>query len=169
MRRLPLDHPGTAVHSSPGAFLWWMARGQWRTLVGGMCFGIVWMSCQAVMPAIIGRAIDRGVAAKDGSALRGYAVVMRAIGIVQAATGIMRHRFAVTNWLTAAYRTVQLVGRQAVDLGCTLPRKVSTGEVAAIGNTDIFHLGNVMDVSARFAVAVVAFLLVAVILLSSSV
>ena len=29
----------------------------------------------------------------------------------------MRHRFAVTNWLTAAYRTVQLVARQAVHLG----------------------------------------------------
>ena len=69
MRSLPLDHPGTAVHSSPGAFLRWMARGQWQTLLGGMCFGVVWMSCQAVMPAVIGRAIDHGVAAKDGLSL----------------------------------------------------------------------------------------------------
>src|SRR3954449_13056546 len=146
-----------------------MARGQSKTLMGGMAFGIVWMSCQAVMPAVIGRAIDRGVAAKDGSALLAYAGLMLAIGVLQAVTGIMRHRFAVTNWLTAAYRTVQLVGRQAAHLGGTLPRKVSTGEVAAIGNTDLSHLGNAMDVSARFAGAVVAFLLVAVILLSSSV
>lgn len=36
---------------------------------------------------------------------------MFAIGLVQA-SGIMRHRFAVTNWLIAAYRVVQLVGRQ---------------------------------------------------------
>ena len=54
------------------------------------------------MPAVIGRAIDKGVAAKDGSALLTYAGLMLAIGIVQAFTGIMRHRFAVTNWLTAA-------------------------------------------------------------------
>ena len=73
---------------------------------------------------------------------------MFAIGLVQAASGIMRHRFAVTNWLTAAYRTVQLVGRQAVTLGGTLPRKVSTGEVVAIGTSDLAHLGNLMDVSA---------------------
>src|SRR4029079_7043644 len=146
-----------------------MARGQWQTLVGGMCFGIVWMSCQAVMPAIIGRAIERGVAAKDRSALLGYAVVMRAIGIVQAFTGIMRHRFAVTNWLTSAYRTVQLVGRQAVHLGGTLPRKVSTGEAVAIGTRCCIHIGNVMDVTARFAGAIVSFLLVSVILLSTSV
>ncbi len=63
----------------------------------------------------------------------------------------MRHRFAVTNWLIAAYRTVQLVTRQTVRLGGTLPRKVSTGEVVAIGTSDLSHLGQVMDVSARFA------------------
>jgi ABC-type multidrug transport system fused ATPase/permease subunit len=169
VRRLPLDHPGTAVHSSPGAFLWWLAKGQWQTLVGGMGFGIVWMSCQAVMPAVIGRAIDRGVAAKDGSALVTYGAVMLGLGLVQAVTGIMRHRFAVTNWLTAAYRTVQLVGRQAVHLGGALSRKVSTGEVVAIGTNDISNLGQVMDVSARFTGAIVSFLLVAVILLSTSV
>ena len=81
----------------------------------------------------------------------------------------MRHRFAVTNWLTAAYRIVQLVARQAVHLGGTLPRKVSTGEVVAIGTNDMSHIGDVMDVSARFAGAVVSFLLVAVILLQTSV
>lgn len=156
------------MHSSPGAFLWWLARNQWQTLAGGMFFGIIWMSCQAVMPAVIGRAIDRGVADKDGSALLTYAGIMLGLGILQAVTGIMRHRFAVTNWLTTSYRTVQLVTRQAVHLGGTLPRKVSTGEVAAIGGTDLAHLGNVMDVSARFAGAIVAFLLVAVILLNSS-
>ena len=63
----------------------------------------------------------------------------------------MRHRFAVTNWLTAAYRVVQLTGRQAVHLGGTLPRKVSTGEVVAIGTNDISHIGGAMDVTARFS------------------
>jgi ABC-type multidrug transport system fused ATPase/permease subunit len=169
VRRLPLDQPGTAAHGSPGAFLWWLARGQWHTLAGGMAFGIVWMSCQAVMPAVIGRAIDHGVADKDGSALLKYAAIMLGLGLVQSVTGIMRHRFAVTNWLTAAYRTVQLVGRQAVHLGGALSRKVSTGEVVAIGTNDISNLGQVMDVSARFAGAIVSFLLVAVILLNTSV
>ena len=36
MRQLPLDHPGTADHRSPGRFLWWMAKGQWHTLLLGM-------------------------------------------------------------------------------------------------------------------------------------
>ena len=169
VRQLPLDHPGTADHRSPGRFLWWMAKGQWVTLLGGMFFGIIWMSSQAVMPAVLGRAIDRGVAARDADQLVYWALVMFAIGLVQAVTGIIRHRFAVTNWLTAAYRTVQLITRHAVHLGGTLPRKVSTGEVVAIGTNDISHLGQVMDVTARFAGAIVSFLLVSVILLRTSV
>ncbi|WP_246060607.1 ABC transporter ATP-binding protein [Nocardioides dongxiaopingii] len=169
MRHLPLDHPGTADHRSPMRFLWWLAKGQWQTLLGGMFFGIVWMSSQAVMPAVIGRAIDQGVADRDRSALLTLAGVMFAIGLVQAGSGIVRHRFAVTNWLTAAYRTIQLTGRHTVHLGGTLPRKVSTGEVVAIGNSDISHLGQVMDVTARFSGAVVSFVLVAVILLQTSV
>ena len=64
---------------------------------------------------------------------------------------------------------MQLVGRHAVHLGGTLPRKVSTGEVVAIGTSDLSHIGNVMDVTARFAGAIVSFLLVSVILLSTSV
>jgi ABC-type multidrug transport system fused ATPase/permease subunit len=146
-----------------------MAKGQWRTLAAGMFFGIVWMSTQAVMPMVIGLAIDRGVADQDRGELVKWALVMLLIGLVQAASGIIRHRFAVTNWLTAAYRTVQLVARQTVHLGGTLPRKVSTGEVIAIGTSDLSHIGQVMDVTARFAGAIVSFLLVSVILLRTSV
>ncbi len=169
MRTLPVDDPGIADHRSPGRFLWWLARRQWPTLVGGMIFGIIWMASQALMPAVIGQAIDHGVAARDSDALLRWTGVMLAIGLIQAASGIMRHRFAVTNWLTAAYTTVQLVGRKVAELGAALPRRVSTGEVVAIGNSDISHLGQVMDVSARFSGAVVSFVLVAVVLLQSSV
>lgn len=169
VRVLPLDHPGDPDSRSPGRLLWWLARGQWRTLVAGMVFGVAWMGSQAVMPAVVGKAIDRGVAARDGHQLVLYAGLLFGIGLVQAASGIIRHRFAVTNWLTAAYRTVQLVGRQAVHLGGDLPRQVSTGEVVAIGTTDLSHLGNLMDVTARFVGALGSFVLVALILLRTSV
>ena len=169
MRCLPLNHPGTADHRSPLRLLWWLARGQWRTLLGGMFFGILWMSAGAVMPMVIGLAIDRGVAARDRDALVGWALVLFGLGLVTAVAGIMRHRFAVTNWLTTAYRTVQLVGRHTVHLGGALPRKVSTGEVVAVGTSDLSHLGGVMDVTARFAGAIVAFLLISVILLNTAV
>lgn len=133
-----------------------------------MLFGTIWMVAQAVMPAVIGLAIDRGVAARDTGELVKWTLVMLGIGLIQATSGIMRHRFAVTNWLTAAYRTVQLVARQATHLGATLPKRVATGEVVAIGTNDLSHLGNAMDVLARAAGSVVSFLVVAFILLHTS-
>jgi ABC-type multidrug transport system fused ATPase/permease subunit len=143
-------------------------KGQWHTLLIGMAYGIIWMVAQALMPAIIGLAIDQGIADRDTSALVTWTLTMLGIGIVQAAAGIMRHRFAVTNWLTAAYRTVQLVTRQATHIGAALPNRVATGEVVAIGTNDLSHLGNAMDVLARATGAVVSFLVVAVILLRTS-
>lgn len=150
-------------------FLWWLITGQWRTLLAAMFFGVVWMVALAVMPAIIGLAIDKGIAARDTSELLRFTALMFGLGLVQAAAGVFRHRFAVTNWLTAAYRTVQLVARQATHLGATLPKRVGTGEVVAIGTNDLSHLGNAIEILARMAGAIVSFLVVAVILLRTSV
>ncbi|MDQ4007155.1 MAG: ABC transporter ATP-binding protein/permease [Actinomycetota bacterium] len=169
MRQLPLPHPGVPDARTPARFLWWVGRGQLATLAGAVVFGVGWMVAQALMPAVIGRAIDAGVAARDGRALLFWAVVLLVIGVLQAATGVMRHRFAVTNWLTAAYRSVQLVAHKTTELGATLPRRVATGEVVSVGSNDLAHIGNTFDVLGRLAGAVVSFVVVAVLLLSTSV
>jgi ABC-type multidrug transport system fused ATPase/permease subunit len=169
MRQLPLTHPGTADSRSPHRYLWWVARGQWSTLAGAVVFGVVWMVAQALMPAIIGKAIDSGVAVPDTGALLTWGGLLLAVGVVQAAAGIMRHRFAVTSWLIAAYRSVQLVARKTTELGATLPKRVATGEVVSVGATDLAHIGNTFDVLGRLAGAVVSFLVVAVLLLNTSV
>ncbi|WUJ72725.1 ABC transporter ATP-binding protein/permease [Kribbella soli] len=168
MRQLPLADPGVPNHRSPARYLWWVAGGQARTLAGGMAFGILWMGAQAFIPAILGRAIDEGIAAKDGERLLHWTALLFAVGVVQALAGIMRHRFAVTNWLMAAYRTVQVVTRKSAHLGATLPKHLATGEVVSVGAGDLAYVGNLMEVSARFAGAIVAFVVVAAILLSSS-
>jgi ABC-type multidrug transport system fused ATPase/permease subunit len=169
MRQMPLPDPGIPDARSPGRYLWWVARGQLPTLTGGILFGIVWMVAQSVMPAIIGRAIDEGVAGRDTSKLWLWAGTLLGVGVLQAAAGIARHRFAVSNWLIGAYRTVQVVSRHAVRLGATLPRQVSTGEVVSIGSSDLAHVGNAIEVMGRAAGAVVSFFVVAFILLTTSV
>jgi ABC-type multidrug transport system fused ATPase/permease subunit len=168
MRQLPLAEPGVPNHRSPARYLWWVARGQTRTMIGGMAFGIAWMAGQALIPALLGRAIDEGIAALDSERLLHWTALLFAVGAVQAVAGIMRHRFAVTNWLTAAYRTVQVVTRKSADLGATLPKHLATGEVVSVGAGDLAYIGNLMEISARFAGALFAFVVVAVILLSSS-
>src|SRR4051794_34110083 len=168
MRQLPLAEPGVPNHRSPARYLWWVARGQTRTMIGGMAFGIAWMAGQALIPALLGRAIDEGIAALDSERLLHWTALLFAVGAVQAVAGIMRHRFAVTNWLTAAYRTVQVVTRKSADLGATLPKHLATGEVVSIGAGDLSYIGNLMEISARFTGSIVAFVVVASILLSSS-
>ncbi|MEJ7757734.1 MAG: hypothetical protein WKF83_16910 [Nocardioidaceae bacterium] len=69
MRSLPLADPGIADSRSPGRYLFWVARGQLATVLGGAAFGIIGFVAQALMPAIIGEAIDEGVAASDTGAL----------------------------------------------------------------------------------------------------
>ncbi|NEA34173.1 ABC transporter ATP-binding protein [Streptomyces sp. SID13031] len=168
MKQLPLADPGVPDHRSPARYLWWVARGQKATLAGGMTFGILWMGSQAFVPAILGKAIDEGIAAGDTERLVLWTSVLFGVGVLQALAGIMRHRFAVMNWLSGAYRTVQVVTRKSADLGATLPKHLATGEVVSVGAGDLAYIGNVLEVSARLAGAIVAFFVVAVILLSSS-
>jgi ABC-type multidrug transport system fused ATPase/permease subunit len=168
MRELPVADPGTPDHRSATRYLWWIVRVQKRTVLFGIAMGVIWMLSQALMPAAIGAAIDAGIARQDTAALARWAGVLLLLGLVQAAAGILRHRCAVVNWLSAAYRTIQLTVRHAGQLGATLPARVSTGEVVSIGTSDISHIGNAVDITARGAGAIVAIITVTVILLNSS-
>jgi ABC-type multidrug transport system fused ATPase/permease subunit len=168
MRELPLDHPGLPDLRSPTRFLLWVARGQLGMLALGALYGIVWMANLAVVPALVGRAIDLGVAEGDTAGLLRWSSLILAAGLVSAAAGILRHRAAVVNWLGAAYRVQQLLVRQAVRLGGSLPRRVPTGEVAAVGSQDAERIGSAMDIVARLAGAVVSFVVVAMLVLRAS-
>jgi ABC-type multidrug transport system fused ATPase/permease subunit len=168
MRQLPVPDPGLPDHRSPRRYLVWIARTQLRALLGGIAFGIVWMVSQALMPAVIGRAIDQGITAKDVPALCAWAGVLLVLGVAQAISGVMRHRFAVFNWLAAAYRTVQVISRQATRLGGTLPKRLTTGEVVSVGIADVAYVGDAMDIAARGVGAITAIVVVAGIMLAAS-
>ncbi|HEY8654244.1 MAG TPA: ABC transporter ATP-binding protein [Dermatophilaceae bacterium] len=168
MQRLPYPDPGLPDLRSPLRFLRWVARGQWRTLVGGVFFGVIWMVSQALFPAAVGAAIDQGIIADNMKALLTWGGVLVGLGAVGALAGAMRHRFAVENWLRASFRCMQLIGYKAADTGEALPRRMPTGEVVATVASDSMRLGGLYDVSARFAGAIVSYVVVAVILLSKS-
>ena len=168
MRELPLGHPGLPDLRSPTRFLLWVARGQLGMLAVGAAYGVVWMATLAVVPALVGRAIDLGVAGGETGELLRWSGLILAAGLVSAAAGILRHRTAVVNWLTAGYRIQQLLVRQAVRLGGSLPRRVPTGEVAAVGSHDAERIGSAMDIVARLAGAMVSFVVVAVLVLRAS-
>ncbi len=168
MRPLPYEHPGTPALTSPVAFLGWVGRGQWRTLVVGVGFGIVWMVAQALIPATISQAIDQGIIAGDSGALWRWSGALLGLAALTALAGAARHQMAVTNWLRAAFRSVQLIGWHGADTGEALPRDTPTGDVVAAVASDSMRLGGLYDVSARFAGAIVSYVVVAIILLRAS-
>lgn len=161
--------PGEPVVTSPTRFLLWLARKQWTSILIAIAFGTIWMLAQALTPYVLGKGIDEGVAARDTGALVQWVLVLLALGLTGAVAGVFRHRAAVSNWLTAAYRVYQLVTRQSARLGGSLPKRVATGEVVSVGASDLEHFGQVMDISGRFVGAIVSFVVVAFILLSTSV
>ncbi len=169
MIRLPVNDPGKPDTRSATRLLVWVGRHQVGTLVLGIVFGVVWMVAQALMPFAIGRAIEEGIVDDDSRALVQWSGILLALGAVQAAAGVMRHRAAVSNWLQASFRFAQLVGHHAARSGPAVRAQHSTGEVVATVSNDAMRAGGAFDITARLAGAVVAYFVVAVILLSASV
>jgi ABC-type multidrug transport system fused ATPase/permease subunit len=167
LSNIPLADPGIPDLRSPIRFLFWIAKGQRRTVISGAFFGAVWMGTQGIIPAALGAAVN-AIIQRDTTALILWTSVVFALGILQAAAGVLRHRRAVSNFLESSVRVRQLVLRHAVDLGGALPRQVGVGEVGSIATTDVLRIARLLDITARGTGAVVSLAIVAGILLLTS-
>jgi ABC-type multidrug transport system fused ATPase/permease subunit len=167
--QLPVADPGDPDTRSPARLLIWVGRHQRGTLLAGVLFGVVWMVAQALIPFAIGRAIQLGIVESSNHELAVWTLIVLGLGATQAAAGVMRHRYAVFNWLKASFRLAQIVGHHAARTGPAVRERLSTGEVVATVSNDAMRAGGAFEVSARLAGAVVAYVVVAFILLSSSV
>ncbi|WP_372444810.1 ABC transporter ATP-binding protein/permease [Streptomyces coffeae] len=134
----------------------------------GVFYGIVHVLSQALVPAVIGRAIDTGIIAENQRALLLWGGAVVALGVIQAAAGILRDRAALTTRLGASYRTAQHITRQAAGLGASLPGRATKGEVVNAGVADLSQLGDALAETARGGSAVIAVGMVAAILLTTS-
>jgi ABC-type multidrug transport system fused ATPase/permease subunit len=168
VRRLPLDDPGTPDLRSPLRYLLWTGRKQWDTLSIGVIYGVIWMVAQALVPAAIGRGLQAGVADQDLGAAGRWSLVVLLLAVIQAVFGILRHRMAVTNWLSASFRAMQLLGRHSALVGVAIRRRLPTGEVVAAATNDTLRIGSAYDVTARLAGAIASYAVVAAILLNTS-
>ncbi|MFI5846010.1 ABC transporter transmembrane domain-containing protein [Catenuloplanes sp. NPDC051500] len=168
MRDLPRTDPGVADHRSARRLLWWMVRRVRAKLAVSLVLSVVWMCSAALAPALIGTAVDRGITGRDPGALAVWSAAVLGLGMVQAATGILRHRYGAHNWLDTAYGTVQLTVRQSARIGAALPRRVSSGEVVSVGTSDIEQLGAATEIVDRAAGAAAAVVVITVIMLGTS-
>jgi len=87
-------------------------------------FGIGWMVSQALLWAAVGAAIDHGVVDHNSGKLFLWVGVVMSLGLFQAFCGVLRHQLAVTNWMSATYRTIQLIGRHIFLYGHGLTEEI---------------------------------------------
>jgi ABC-type multidrug transport system fused ATPase/permease subunit len=166
---LPAEDPGAPDTRSATRFLVWVGRHQVGTLAAGVLFGILWMVSQALMPFTIGRAIEDGIVARDNTALTLWCLLLLGLGAMTAVAGVMRHRMAVFNWLQASFRMAQVVAHHASRAAPEVRGRLSTGEVVATISNDAMRAGGAFDITARLSGAIVSYIVVAFILLSSSI
>ncbi|MCL3859946.1 ABC transporter ATP-binding protein [Actinotalea sp. K2] len=169
MRPLPSAHPGTPPLTSAPAYLWWVARRQGRLVLGGAAVGVVAAVSQAAMPFLLGRLVDTGLSDGLSRSLLVGCLLLLAVGLVQVVANVVGHRLEVENWLRAAFRTSQLVGHHVSRTGDAVTAELPTGEVVATVASDSLRVGEVFFVAARFIGGVVAYVMVAFLLLNSSV
>ena len=162
-------HPPAPPTSTPRDFLLWGARLQWRTLAGGLVFGVAWMTSLALVPWAIGRGLDAGIVADDRQALLRWALILVALSAVIGITGAIRHWFAVQNWLDGAFRTIVVTDEAVTSRGQEIARQIPVGDVVSVSSTDMERIGGVYDTFARFCGAIVSYVVVAVLLLRQSV
>ncbi|MFY1678924.1 MULTISPECIES: ABC transporter transmembrane domain-containing protein [unclassified Streptomyces] len=160
--------PGIPDRRSGPRYLGWLVREQLgRSLVGAL-ISSVWTALLAVAPYLMSRAIDDGLVTGDLGALSLWVGALLAAGLAGAGLGVMRHRIMTRVRMDANFRTVKVVVGHAVRLGAALRRRVSAGEVVTIGVGDVATIGASLTVVGPGTGAVVAYLVVAALLIPLS-
>lgn len=169
MRPLPETDPGNPPLTSAPAYLWWVARRQGWLLLGSSLLAVASAVSLAALPFLLGRVVDTGL--DDGLSrdlLVGCLLILGA-GLVLVLGNVFGHILDVHNWLRGAFRTSQLVGHHVSRTGDAVTAELPTGEVVATVASDALRVGEVFYVTARFIGGLVAYLVVAALLLDSSV
>ncbi|MEV0784415.1 ABC transporter ATP-binding protein [Streptomyces sp. NPDC050423] len=160
--------PGTPDCRSALRYLWWLITSQRRRIAAGALLGSAWMVCLTLPPYLLSRAIDDGLEPGRWSALAGWVAALLGVGVLNAWLAIMRHRTMTRVRLDAVFRSVAVVVRQATGLGGALPRRVTAGEIVTIGFRDVAMIAETLTITGPGVGAVLAYVVVAVLLLSVS-
>lgn len=164
----PYLEPERRDVASAAAFLWWLIRCQAFRVAAGAVFGTLWMVSLTVAPYLIGRAVDDGLRSHDTAALLGWVGLLLLLGILEATTSILRHRALTGVRMDGAFRMVQAIVSRSTRLGSALTRSMSVGEVVTIGISDVLTISTSLTFVGPGVGAVVAYLVVAGLLLSIS-
>lgn len=162
------EEPGEPDCRGGARYLLWLVRCQPGRSLAGAVLGSAWMVLLAATPYLLSRAIDQGLEPGDYPALAGSTAALFAVGAFNGWVSIMRHRTMTRVRMDANFRTVKVIVGQAVRLGAALHRRVGAGEVVTIGVGDVQTISQSLTVVGPGVGAVVAYLVVAGLLLAVS-
>ncbi|MFD5568714.1 ABC transporter transmembrane domain-containing protein [Streptomyces cadmiisoli] len=162
------EEPGAPDTRGGGRYLWWLVRRQPGRAAAGSLLGCLSLVTPALVPYLLSRAIDDGLAPGDRAVLVGWAAAVLVAGALTAWLNIMRHRIMTRLRMDAHFRTVKVVVGQTVRLGASLPRQVAAGEVVTIGVGDVQTIAMSLTVVGPGVGAVVTYAVVAGLLLPVS-
>jgi ABC-type multidrug transport system fused ATPase/permease subunit len=160
--------PSRPFVRGPWSYLAWLVSRQRGRVALGAVLGSTWTVGLALPPYLLSRAVD-SLADGQRDAVLEWAAVLVVVGGVLAWLSIWRHRTMTRVRMDAAFRTVSEVNAHAVRLGVTLARQARTGEVVAIGGGDAWTIGRSLTVTGPGVGAVLAYVVIAVLLLRISV
>ncbi|WP_182111970.1 MULTISPECIES: ABC transporter ATP-binding protein [unclassified Actinotalea] len=169
MRQLPYADPGTPPLTSAAAYLWWVARRQGGLMVAAAVMAIGSSVSLAALPYMLGRVVDGGLDDGLSRELLLGTLALLGVGLVLVVCNVVGHRLEVENWLRGAFRTSQLVGHHVSRTGDAVTAELPTGEVVSTVASDSLRVGEVYYTTSRFVGGVVAYVVVAFLLLNSSV
>ncbi|AQT75723.1 ABC transporter transmembrane domain-containing protein [Streptomyces sp. fd1-xmd] len=157
-----------AEAGGPWAYLWWLARIRPWPLVLAAVLGALWMVPLALIPLVLGRAIDEAGQDTGQAGIYLWSLLALGLGVLQALAGAGLIQAAVGAEAHALSVTHRVLMRQVVRLGATLRGKARSGDVAASATADVESIGNAFEVVGRTIGAVVAAVVVAVALTLTS-
>src|SRR3954447_5628673 len=161
--------PGPAPDTrTPTAFLWWLLRFQWPVIALSTLFAVLWQLPLTLGPLLFGKAVDDGIIPHSTSGTLYWASLLLLVTIIGAVFGIVLHTLVVRTWLIGLYGTMKMVTRKVVQMGHVLPRRTPTGEVLSVASSDSDEFGGLTEIVSRAASQLVAYLVVAFIVLSTS-
>ena len=153
---------------SPGRFLVWLMRQQWRLLLLSCGLSLMEWVPAAVGPYLVGSIIDQGVVPGDAGAVLRRLLLLLAIVLVGIVAGVGYHTVVVRCWLVGMYGPMKLVTRKSTQLGHVLPRRTPTGEVLSVSSSDCNEFGGLTQILSEAAGALAATVLIAGLVLSTS-
>lgn len=166
---MPHDDPGSPPLTSAPAYLWWVARGQLGLVVVSVGWSTVAFVSAAVLPYLLGRAVDTGLDEGLTPALLATTGLLLGVGCLGALANVMEHRVLVEAWIRAAFRSSQLLGHHVTRTGDAVTAELPTGEVVATVASDSLRVGEVFWITPRLLGSLASYIVVAVLLLDASV